>query len=65
VVLQKLLPSLKEKSKLTYPNPPRRLDDSLQPITETTQETTTKITNKDNYSQAKARLSEGLSIKPP
>lgn len=65
VVLQKLLPRLKEKSKLAYPNPPGYVDDNLQRITDSTQETTTKITNKDNYSQAKAQLSQGMSIKPP
>jgi hypothetical protein len=44
VNVQKRLSSLKKTHNLTYPNPPVILDDNLQPITESTSETTTKST---------------------
>ncbi len=45
VELQKRLPGLKQTYKLTYMNPPIYVDDNLQPITKSTQKTTTNNTN--------------------
>lgn len=51
-VLEKLLPSLKEKAGIVYPNPPQQFAENQQTITENTLETTPKNTSRDLNSSA-------------
>ena len=55
------LPSLKESSKLDYPNPPASYVRSKQSITKITTNTTSGIT-RDNFSKEKQKLINGKSV---
>ena len=67
--LHELLPSLKQTSKLTYPNPPRYYVGNRQTITKSTQETTTKNTirkiDKNNFALQRRKLINQKSVNPP
>lgn len=55
------LPSLKESSKLNYPNPPSSYVRNLQTITKITSNTTPEITRKNFYNERK-KLINGKSV---
>ena len=61
--LKVIIPSLKKTHKLTYPNPPIRMAEKHQTITENTQKTTTENTlTKNNFAIKRHLLAKKLSI---
>lgn len=66
IYLEKLvrdLPSLKDSSKLDYPNPPSSYVRTNQSITKITNNTTTEITGK-NFFEERRKLINGKSVNP-
>ena len=67
--LHEALPSLKETSKLTYPNPPNFYVANGDTTTKITRETTTKTgpvkVDRNNFSTERSKLINNKSVRPP
>lgn len=59
--LENVLPDLKKRAHIAYPNPPRKLDENLRTITKNTQENTTQTTSENT---ADVRRDSKTSVTP-